>query len=291
MVDRHAGTRIIEGLHFPEGMRWHNGQLWFCDIESHEVINATADGEILERWVFPQQWPIGLAWMPDGELVIGGRFERLFRHVDGRAELLQDLCADSAPSWTNDIVIDAHGRTYVSSFGKEYDLEDHASNVERLKGAGRILLREADGSIRTVATGLSMPNTMQLTPDGGTLIVSDSMMNRVVSFPVLADGSLGEMSLVYQFDSMTDGSCLDAGGGLWVCLPHENAARRVLNGEITDAVAYDDEVFDVTLGGEQNTTLFAAVSNLSAASPVPEGQERPRPGHIAVVDVDVPGIR
>ena len=135
-----------------------------------------------------------------------------------------------------------------------------------------------------------MPNTMQLSPDGTTLIVSDSMMNRVVSYPVAGDGTLGAEQLVYQFDSMTDGSILDREGGLWVCLPHENAVRRVLDGRITDSVTFDDEVFDVALGGADGTTLFAAVSNLAATSPVPEGQQPLRPGHIAVIEVEVPGI-
>lgn len=290
MTKRHASERIIEGLRFPEGMRWHEGQLWFSDIEDHDVITAEANGDIVATRTFPGEYPIGISWNPAGELIAGGRFERLFSYVDGQPSLLQDLCAEGGESWSNDILIDPRGRTYVSSFGKAYDLEDHASNAERLKGAGRILLRETDGGLRTVATGLSMPNTLQLSTDGKTLIVADSMMNRVVSYPVNGDGSLGDEKLVYQFDSMTDGMILDSAGGLWVCLPHEQSAHRVYEGQITDTVTFDDEVFDVALGGADGTTMFAAVSNLMATSPVPEGQEPPRPGHIAVIQVEVPGI-
>ena len=291
MNEHRAETSVIEGLIFPEGLRWRDGQLWFCDIESHEVLTAEADGTIVARRSFPGEHPIGIAWTPDGELVVGGRYERLFIYRDGSALLLQDLCADGSDSWSNDMVIDATGRTYLSSFGKAYDLDDHASNVERLKGVGRVLLRETDGSFRTLATGLSMPNTMQLTPDGKTLMVSDSMANRVVSYDVDDDGSLGPETLVHQFDSMVDGSTLDVEGGLWVCLPHERAAKRVLGGVVTDVVHFNDEVFDVTLGGPNGTTMFAAVSNLVATTPVPEGQERSRPGHIYTVEVDVPGPR
>ena len=118
MTDRHATTRIIEGLRFPEGMRWHEGRLWFCDIEDHVVINADAAGAIAGKQFFPDEYPIGLSWDPAGNLVVGGRFERLFTHDGQKASLLQDLCADGSESWSNDIMIDPHGRTYVASFGK-----------------------------------------------------------------------------------------------------------------------------------------------------------------------------
>lgn len=272
-------------------MRWHEGQLWFCDIEDQIVLTAESNGGISSTRIFPGEYPIGISWNPSGELIAGGRFERLFTYADGRPILLQDLCAEGSESWSNDIFIDPQGRTYISSFGKAYDLKDHASNAERLKGSGRILLRETDGSVRSVATGLSMPNTLQLSADGKTLIVADSMMNRVVSYPVSADGRLGDEQLVYQFDSMTDGMILDQAGGLWVCLPHEQSAHRVFEGEISNTVTFDDEVFDVALGGANGTTMFAAVSNLVATSPVPEGHEPPRPGYIAVIEVEVPGIQ
>jgi sugar lactone lactonase YvrE len=288
MRERHANTSVIDGLLFPEGLRWRDNKLWFCDIASSEVITAEADGAILERRSFPGEHPIGIAWTPDGELVVTGRYERLLMYADGAPVLLQDLCDGDQQSWANDLVIDSVGRTYISSFGRDYDLTDHASNVERLKGVGRVLLRETDGSFRAVASGLSMPNTMQLTPDGKTLIVSDSMANRVVSYEIGSDGTLSSESLVHQFDSMVDGSTLDAEGALWVCLPHENAAKRLLDGEITDIVHFNDEVFDVTLGGRQGTTMFAAVSNLTAAEPVPEGHDPVRPGHIYAIEVDVP---
>lgn len=291
MTEREAEVSLIDGLIFPEGLRWHDDQLWFCDIESHEVVTAEADGTIVARRSFPGEYPVGIAWTPDGELVVGGRFERLFVYRDGAPVLLQDLCANGSASWSNDTVIDTAGRVYISSFGKDYDLENHAANAERLKGVGRVLLRETDGSFRSVTTGLSMPNTMQLTPDGKSLIVSDSMANRVVSYEVREDGSLGPETLVHQFGSMTDGSTLDVDGGLWVCLPHEQAAKRVFRDEVTDIVHFKDEVFDVTLGGPNGKTLFAAVSNLTATTPVPEGQKRIRPGHIYAVEVDVPGTR
>lgn len=282
-------TTLVAGLVFPEGLRWHDGALWFCDIEEHDVITADAAGTVLARRTFPGEYPIGLTWMPDGELLVGGRFERLLVHRDGIGRVLKDIEIDGIASWSNDIVADTTGRIYMSSFGREYDLGDHESNARTLRGAGRILLVDRDGSVRTVAGGLSMPNTIQLTPDGRTLICCDSFAHRVVGYDVTSDGSLSPERVFAEFDDMTDGSTLDRDGGLWVALPHARQARRVLDGgRVTDVVDFDDDVFDVALGGPDGTTLYAATSNLAATTPPDDGSERARPGRIVAVEVDVP---
>ncbi|GAF48137.1 SMP-30/gluconolactonase/LRE family protein [Rhodococcus wratislaviensis] len=290
MVNEDSRTTIIDGLIFPEGLRWRDDELWFCDIEEHEVITADAAGTVRGRLEFPGEYPIGLAWLPDGKLVVGGRFERLLTARDGEIRVLHDIEVDGVTdSWSNDTVVDATGRIYVSSFGKAYDLVDHESNVQKLKGAGRIVLVDRDGSTRTVAGGLSMPNTMQITPDGETLICCDSFAHRVVKYGIEPDGSLGPEELFAQFNDMTDGSTLDRDGGLWVALPHVKQARRVLDGgEVTDVIEFEDDVFDVALGGPDGTTLFASTSNLAATTPPADGSKRARPGRIIRIEVDVP---
>ncbi|KXF53144.1 hypothetical protein AXA44_08655 [Rhodococcus sp. SC4] len=290
MINEESRTTIIDGLIFPEGLRWHDDELWFCDIEEHEVITADTDGTVLGRRAFPGEYPIGLAWTPEGTLVVGGRFERLLTSRGGEVQVLHDIEVDGAvDSWSNDTVVDAAGRIYVSSFGKAYDLIDHGSNEQKLEGVGRILLVDPNGNIRTVAGGLSMPNTMQITPDGGTLICCDSFAHRVVKYAIKPDGSLGSEEPFAQFDSMTDGSTLDRDGGLWVALPHVKQARRVLDGgAVTDVIEFEDEVFDLALGGPDGTSLFAATSNLAATTPPADGSERARPGRIIRIEVDVP---
>lgn len=293
MNERRAGQAVVDNLVFPEGLRWHDGQLWFCDVGTDEVITADGDGVVQDRKAFPGEHPIGLAWTPGSDLIVSGRFERLFTYRGGKAELLQDLRADGSDSWSNDTVIDAAGRIYLASFGKPYDRrEDHLANERRLKGAGRILLRETDGAVREVAKGLSMPNTMQITADGKTLICSDSLAHRIVSYDIHEDGTLGPEQVYAEFECMPDGSTLDAEGGLWVALPPVQQARRLVDGEVTDVVHFDDEVFDVTLGGPNGTSLYAAVSNLAERRrSLAEGQELSRPGRIYRIEVDVPGPR
>jgi sugar lactone lactonase YvrE len=151
-------------------------------------------------------------------------------------------------------------------------------------------LRETHGAVHEVARGLSMPNTMQITADGKILICSDSLAHRIVSYDIREDGTLGPEQVYAVFECMPDGSTLDAEGGLWVALPPAHQARRLVDGQVTDTVHFDDEVFDVALGGPNGTHLYAAVSNLAERRrSLAEGQELSRPGRVCRVEVDVPG--
>jgi sugar lactone lactonase YvrE len=95
-----------------------------------------------------------------------------------------------------------------------------------------------------------------------------------------------------EFECMPDGSTLDAEVGLWVALPPVQQARRLVDGEVTDVVHFCDEVFDVTLGGPDGTSLYAAVANLAERRrALAQGQEDSRPGRIYRIEVDVPGPR
>ena len=32
---------VVDGLKYPEGLRWHEDRLWFSDMHTHEVIAMT----------------------------------------------------------------------------------------------------------------------------------------------------------------------------------------------------------------------------------------------------------
>ena len=35
---------ILDGLHFPEGPRWHDDKLWFSDMHGHRVMTVDLEG-------------------------------------------------------------------------------------------------------------------------------------------------------------------------------------------------------------------------------------------------------
>jgi sugar lactone lactonase YvrE len=38
-------TLLLDGLVFPEGPRWHDGKLWFSDMQDHKVMTVDEQGQ------------------------------------------------------------------------------------------------------------------------------------------------------------------------------------------------------------------------------------------------------
>jgi sugar lactone lactonase YvrE len=133
-----------------------------------------------------------------------------------------------------------------------------------------------DGSAHVAATDLGFPNGTVLTPDGRSLIVAETLMNRLSAFDVTVD-KLGERrtwaafgdapsstdvsEIVRHADVVPDGICLDAEGAAWVAdLAHNRVIRVVEGGRILQELLTPMPPFACMLGGEDGCTLFVCVA-------------------------------
>src|SRR5208337_2228009 len=129
--------------------------------------------------------PCGLGFLPDGRLLITSMLDRkiFLRERDGSVVEYADLSA-IAPWQLNDMLVDHEGRAWVGNFG--FDLMGGAQARTTV-----LICVLPDGRARIVADQLGFPNGMVLTPDRSTLIVAETMMNRLSAFSVIGD-SLSE---------------------------------------------------------------------------------------------------
>jgi sugar lactone lactonase YvrE len=211
-------TTLISGLSFTECPRWRDRRLYISDFYTHRVLAVAMDGT-LETLAYVPQQPSGLGFLPDGRMLIVSMRDRkvLRREADGALAEHADLFA-LAPWHLNDMLVDHHGRAWVGNFG--FDLIGGAPTQTTV-----FICVEKDGTATAVAEGLGFPNGMVLTPDGRTLVVAESTMNRLSAFDV-ASGSLGERRTWAAFGDppastnlsemfaqavvIPDGICLDA---------------------------------------------------------------------------------
>lgn len=275
-------TVILDGLRFPEGPRWHDGRLWFSDQHEGRVIALSPDGDATTIVEVPN-WPSGLGWTLDGDLlVVSMRDQRLLRldRDDGLVEVA-DLSA-IATYHCNDMVVDAVGRAYVGNFGFDFEAGDAFS-------ATALARVDPDGTVTTAATDLAFPNGTVITPDGGTLIIAESFAAQLSAFTVEADGSLTDRRVWAAVpDAAPDGCCLDADGAIWVADALGHQVLRVREGgAITDAITIDgaNRVFAAMLGGPERRTLYLC----TAPSTLPADTKTDRGGRIEAITVEVPG--
>ncbi len=263
-------TTLISGLSFTECPRWRDGRLYVSDFYTHRVLAVAMDGTA-ETFAHVPQQPSGLGFLPDGRMLIVSMRDRKVLRREAAGSLVEhaDLSA-LAPWYLNDMLVDHHGRAWVGNFG--FDLNGGAPALTTV-----LICVEPDGTAKVVADQLGFPNGMVLTPDGRTLIVAESTMNRLSAFQV-DSASLGERwtwarfgdppastdagEMLGQVAVAPDGLCLDAEGAVWVAdAAHSRLIRVAEGGRILEERKIDGVgVFACMLGGDDGRTLFASVA-------------------------------
>jgi sugar lactone lactonase YvrE len=276
-----AVSRVVaQGLAFPEGPRWHAGELWFSDMLGGVVMRMAANGTLHPVLEVAHQ-PSGLGWLPDGRmLVVSMRDRRLLRVDGGKPAVAVDL-ARLAPQSCNDMVVDAHGRAYIGNFG--FDLP-----AASIPAPTNLVLVAPDGEARVVADGLLFPNGCVITPDGSTLIVGETFGARLTAFSIATDGSLHSRRTWAALPGKSpDGICLDAQGAVWVASPPTREVLRVMpGGTITHRVATKNQAIACMLGGDDRCELFVLSGHVSFDATKARAY---RSGRIDSLRVDVPG--
>lgn len=288
-------SEVAKGFTYLEGPRWHDGRLWFVDFYTFTVNAVNDDGSIEEIAVVDQQ-PSGLGWLPDGRMLIVSMKDRkiLRRETDGSLVEHADISAHCS-GHANDMVVAENGQAYVGEFG--FDLMGGADHE-----FANVILVNTDGTSQVVASGLSFPNGMVITPGGKTLIINELFGNKITAFDIEADGTLGnkrdfanfgeigdEPNVAKRIEAATivpDGLALDAEGAVWIAnTVNQKATRIVEGGKVLEEVnTAPDGIFAVALGGEDGKTLF-----LCAAPDWDEGaRSNAREGRMLATTVDVP---
>lgn len=278
-------STLYDGLRFPEGARWHDGLLWFSDMHTGEVFRADPDSggapEVVARI---DDQPSGLAWLPDGSLLISSMLRRVVVRDDlhGHQSVYADLSAlTDAP--INDLVMDTTGTLYIGGFG--YDLYADAPMTP-----GPVFAVAGPGEAMVVESDMTFPNGCVILPGTRTLVIAETWAARLTAFGLAADGSLsGKRVWAALPDGSTpDGLAVDAEGGVWVsCITNERYLRVVAGGEVTDVVDVAGRCpADCVLGGADGRNLYL----VSANSWLPAETEV-RQGRVDVVRVEVPGPR
>lgn len=272
-------TLVDEGLVLCDGPRWHDGRLWFSDLYGGGVHTVDLDGNV-ERVLDLPQGPSGLGFLDDGSwLVVSQCDQRVLRIADERSTFAD--VSGVAVSNLNDMVIDEAGRVYLSCFGF-----DPAAGEEFAPAP--LIMVDTDGTSRVVAEGLAFPNALVLTPDGSTLLVSQTMASSIEAFTVAPDGSLTDRRAWADLGERNpDGMCLDADGAVWVACVYTSEVLRVAEGgEILDRIETPGRwATACMLGGPGRRHLFV----LTSETDLERIGRNEGHGRVEVTEVAVPG--
>jgi sugar lactone lactonase YvrE len=201
--------------------------------------------------------------------------------------------------------VDAKGRAFVGDFGFDLPGELVAHGIEKVLAdhpTAKLACVSADGVAREVARDMHFPNGSVITPDGTTLIVAETIAERLTSFDIGADGSLTnrrvwaslcphlprESAQLFAkpagaaFHCFPDAIALNSDGQIWIA--NALAPECVLvaeGGRILEVIDTGVPCFGCMLGGDDGKTLFMLTSPPTAGPDSPKSK-------LIIATVDVP---
>ncbi len=266
----------VAGLKFPEGPRWREGKWWLSDQLGDRILRVGEDGAT--EVVCEVGSPSGLGFAPDGALLAARMKDPSVVRFDG-STAVEFVDLRGMARYLNDMFVDPQGRMYVDAYDDHFDQSSH-----------RLLMISLGAEPVVVATALAYPNGVAITPDGTTLLVSETFGGTIAAFAVESDGMLGERRVWAQLPANTnpDGLCLDEAGDVWVAsyLSGEFLHARD-GGEVLQRMSFPGRwAMSCSLGGDDGRTLLLCTAETSQDDYF-QGRAV---GHLDTVRVDVPGV-
>lgn len=231
-------TAVLDGLGFPESLRWRDGALWFSDMFRGRVVRWVP-GRVAETVLDVAHggpgMPGGLGWLPDGDLLVVDCLARRVLRVTGTgASASVAVHADLGAEWAhpaNDLHVDPDGTAWLGGYG--FDPESEEPRPSHLV---RIL---PDGTTSATGAELVFPNGCERRADGA-LVVAETFAHRL---SILAP----DASRVVETRGLPDGSGPDGlaldGDDVYVALAFAGEVARV-SGDATTTVHRAEPIAD-----------------------------------------------
>jgi sugar lactone lactonase YvrE len=104
----------------------------------------------------------------------------------------------------------------------------YASDPNWKDGTGQIWSVDRQGRVRRLADHVGTSNGIEVSPDGHTLYVNESVQRNIWAYTIAADGALTDKRLLKRFgDGSLDGMRCDVDGNLYVARPEKGVVVKL----------------------------------------------------------------
>lgn len=183
-----------------------NGNIYAVNFKAEGTIGRVSPEGKGEVWVTLPAGSVGngIVFNRAGEMFVADYTRHNVLRIDLSTRKVEVFAHNPEMNQPNDLAISPDGTIW-------------ASDPNWAKGTGQIWRIDMNGATHRLASGMGTTNGIEVSPDGKTLYVNESLQRNLWAFPIRADKSLGEKMLLRQFpDFGFDGMRADVAGNLHV---------------------------------------------------------------------------
>ncbi len=239
----HVFTKGIEG---PACDR--DGNIYAVNFGAEQTIGRVAPSGTAELFVTlpDKSTGNGIRITREGTLFVADYVEHKVLRIDPKSRSIAVHAFEPAMNQPNDLALAPDESLY-------------ASDPNWKEGTGQVWHITKDGRVRRVAENMGTTNGIDLSPDGRTLYVNESVQRNVWAFDVSADGSLGNKRLLKAFpDFGFDGMRCDVEGNLYITRHGKGTVVKLSpNGEVLREIdVLGPHPTNLCFGGPDGRTVY-----------------------------------
>ena len=205
-----VATPLTEDKAFTPGIEGPNcdraGNIYAVNYAKQQTIGKTTPAGKSELWVtLPgKSTGNGIVFDRAGAMYVADYAGHNVLKIDTATKAVTVFAHNDAMNQPNDLAIAPDESLY-------------ASDPNWKDGTGQLWRIDRTGKSTRVAKDMGTTNGIEVSPDGKTLYVNESVQRNVWAFPINPDGTLGEKRLVKKFpDHGFDGMRADVDGNLYI---------------------------------------------------------------------------
>ena len=188
----------------------------------------------------------GIRFDRAGDLLIADYTGHHVLRVDAKTRAVTVVVHEPAMNQPNDLALAPDGTLY-------------ASDPSWKAGTGQVWRIDKAGKAHREVADLGTSNGIEVSPDGRTLYVNESVQRNLWAFPIAADGSLKERRLLKKFpDHGFDGMRCDVDGNLYITRPGKGTVVKVTpNAEVLQEIdVLGEHPTNLCFGGPDGRTDY-----------------------------------
>ncbi len=237
---------FTEGIEGPACDR--DGNIYAVNFARQQTIGRTTPDGRSEVFVpLPgQSTGNGIVFDRAGTMFVADYVGHNVLKIDPKSRRITVLAHDDRMNQPNDLAIAPNGTLY-------------ASDPNWKAGTGKLWRVETNGRATLLATNLGTSNGIEVSPDGRTLYVNESVQRKVWAWRIGRDGGISGKRLMKEFpDFGFDGMRADVDGNLYIARHGKGTVVKMSpKGEVLKEVAVlGSKPSNLCFGGADGRTVY-----------------------------------